>query len=143
MKIAIPVKLNNENPPVAPLFGKAKWFAFIENGQIEIKANPAYGGKAVIQWFIDENVDTIIMQEMGASPYQMIQSHEGMKIYHSGPERILLQDLLKKFNALELALLDESKMEKVIAHHKRKYPHNHDHSREHHQRNRHRHGHRC
>ena len=143
MKIAIPVKLNNENPPVAPLFGKAKWFAFIENGQIEIKANPAHGGKAVIQWFIDEKVDTIIMQEMGASPYQMIQSHGGMKIYHSGYERILLQDLLEKFNAHELALIDEIKMQEVISHHKRKHPLSHHHDREQHQRNHHRHGHRC
>ena len=142
MKIAIPVKLNDENPAVAPLFGKAKWFALIENGQVEIKANPAHGGKAVLQWFLDEKVDTIIIQEMGASPYQMIQSHGGIKLYHSGSKRILLKDLLEKFNINELALLDDTKMQEVIAHHKRKHPHSHHHGADH-RKNHHRHGHRC
>ena len=143
MKIAIPVKLNKENPPVAPLFGKAKWFAFIDNGKIEIKANPAQGGKAVIQWFLDEKVDTIIMQEMGTSPYQMIQSYGGIKIYHSGRDRILLQDLLEKFNNNDLELLDDIKMQEVIALHKPKHPHTHHHDGDNNQKNRHRHGQRC
>ena len=113
MKIAIPVKMNRENPPVAPLFGKAKWFAFIENRKVEIKANPAQGGQAVIQWFTDEKVDTIIMQEMGVRPYQMIQSHGGMKLYHSGFERIPLDELIKKFADGELEMLDDTKMQEI------------------------------
>ncbi len=32
MKIAIPVKMNKENTALAPLFGKAKWFAIVEDG---------------------------------------------------------------------------------------------------------------
>jgi predicted Fe-Mo cluster-binding NifX family protein len=44
MKIAIPVKMNKENPPLAPLFGKAKWFAVIEGDTINIVENPAEGG---------------------------------------------------------------------------------------------------
>ncbi|MFT7824078.1 MAG: NifB/NifX family molybdenum-iron cluster-binding protein [Sulfurimonas sp.] len=121
MKIAIPVKMNRENPPVAPLFGKAKWFALIENGKTEIKANPAKGGQAVIEWFADEKVDTIIMQEMGISPYQMIQSHGGMKIYHSGFERILLDEVLQKFESNELEVLDDAKMQEIIASHEGKH----------------------
>jgi len=30
MKLAIPVKTNKENPAISPLFGKAKWFAFVD-----------------------------------------------------------------------------------------------------------------
>ena len=48
MKTAIPVKANKENPAVAPLFGKAKWFAVVKNGKATIEKNPAQGGRAVI-----------------------------------------------------------------------------------------------
>jgi predicted Fe-Mo cluster-binding NifX family protein len=139
MKIAIPVKMNRENPPVAPLFGKAKWFAFIEKGKIEIKANPAQGGHAVIEWFADEKVDTIIMQEMGVSPYEMIQSHGGMKLYHSGFERILLNDLIKKFADGELEMLDDAKMQEIIAHHEGRHSHGEHHSHDHHGHSHHHH----
>ena len=64
MKIAIPVKMNNQNSAIAPLFGKAKWFALIENGQITIEANKEEGGSAVIEWLHQINVDTIIMQDV-------------------------------------------------------------------------------
>jgi hypothetical protein len=47
MRIAIPVKMNKENPPLAPLFGKAKWFAIIENGEISIIPNNQSGGGAL------------------------------------------------------------------------------------------------
>ena len=136
MKIAIPVKMNRENPPVAPLFGKAKWFAFIEEGKVEIKPNPVQGGHAVIEWFADENVDTIIMQEMGVSPYKMIQSYGSMKLHHSGFERILLDDVLKKFDDNKLAILDDAKMQEIIAHHEGRHSHgdhdHHGHSHHHH-----------
>lgn len=132
MKIAIPVKMNRENPPVAPLFGKAKWFAFIETGKVEIKANPAEGGHAVIAWFADEGVDTIIMQEMGISPYQMIQEHGGMKLYHSGFERILLDALIKKFADGELEMLDDAKMQEIITHHEGRHSHDHHRGEGHH-----------
>lgn len=131
MKIAIPVKMNRENPAVAPLFGKAKWFAFVEHGNVEIKANPAQGGQAVIRWFADEGVDTVIMQEMGISPYQMIQAHGGMKLYHSGFERILLNDLIKKFADGELEMLDDAKMQEIIKHHEGRHSHDDHHHHEH------------
>jgi predicted Fe-Mo cluster-binding NifX family protein len=140
MKIAIPVKMNRENPAVAPLFGKAKWFAFIEDRKVEIKANPGQGGQAVIQWFANEGVDTVIMQEMGISPYQMIQEHGGMKIYHSGFERILLDELIRKFADGELDMLDDAKMQEIIKHHEGRHSHDHDHDH-HHGEGHHGHGH--
>ncbi|MCH9813727.1 MAG: hypothetical protein K0U47_07260 [Epsilonproteobacteria bacterium] len=123
MKIAIPVKMNKENTAVAPLFGKAKWFAFVEDGSVEIRKSEMGGGHAVIEWFIAEQVDVIIMQEMGMSPYQMIKTHGGIKIYHSGFERILLNQVLQKFYNRELALLDEVKMQEIITHHEGKHTH--------------------
>ncbi|WP_309496112.1 NifB/NifX family molybdenum-iron cluster-binding protein [Sulfurovum sp.] len=123
MKIAIPVKINKKNPAVAPLFGKAKWFAFMDKEGINIKANPAHGGKSVIDWFNNEGVDTIIMQEMGATPYKMIQAHGGIKLYHSGFKRILLTELIEKFADGELEMLTDMRMADIIKHHESRHTH--------------------
>jgi len=131
MKIAIPVKMDRENPPIAPLFGKAKWFAIMEDGMITVEQNPADGGRAVIEWFREIGVDTIIMQEMGQGPYSVIQKLGTMKLYHSGFERILLDDVLKKFEENALTLLDDAGMAKITAHHEEKHPHDHHHGHGH------------
>lgn len=131
MKIAIPVKMNKENPPVAPLFGKAKWFAILEDGMVTVEQNPSVGGRAVIEWFHEIGVDTIIMQEMGKGPYSVIQNLGTMKLYHSGFERILLDDVLKRFEENTLPLLDDSGMAKIISHHEIRHPHDHHHGHGH------------
>jgi len=117
MKIAIPVKMNKENTALAPLFGKAKWFAIVEDGKVTIEQNIADGGRAVIEWLANSGVDSIIMQEMGMSPYKKVQSYGNIKLYHAGFERVLLEDVLQKFEAGTLAELDDEGMAKVIAHH--------------------------
>lgn len=132
MKIAIPVKMNKENPPVAPLFGKAKWFAIVQDGKVKIEQNPVDGGRAVIAWLNELGVDTIIMQEMGQGPYSVVQKLGTMKLYHSGFERILLDDVLKKFEENTLPLLDNAGIAKIIAHHEVKHPHEHGHGLGHH-----------
>jgi len=122
MKIAIPVKMNKENAPVASLFGKAKWFAIVEGDQVNIVENPAKGGQAVIEWLANSAVDTIILQEMGKSPYAKVQSYGNITLYHTGFERVLLNDVLDKFKTNDLTLLDATEMEKVIAHHEVRHP---------------------
>ena len=104
---------------------------FIEKGKVDIKANTVHGGQAVIEWFADEGVDTIIMQEMGVRPYEMIKSHGGMKLYHSGFERILLDELIRKFADGELEMLDDLKMQEIIRHHEGRHSHEH-HGESHH-----------
>ena len=127
MKIAMPIKMNRENPPLAPLFGKAKWFAFVEDGKIGIKANEAEGGRAVIEWLADEGVDVIIFQEMGSSPYEMIRSGGSITLFHAGHERVLLNDVLEKFQKESLPLVDDTNIAEIIAHHEAKHPHGHTH----------------
>ena len=122
MKIAIPVKMNKENAPVAPLFGKAKWFAIVEDDQVNIVENPAKGGQAVIEWLAQINVDTIFLQEMGKSPYAKVRSYGNITLYHTGFERVLLDEVLEKFKANALPLLDETAMAEVIAHHEVRHP---------------------
>jgi len=122
MKIAIPVKMNKENTPLAPLFGKAKWFAMVEEGKVRIEQNPADGGRAVVEWLVQSGVDTIIMQEMGMNPYKIVQSYGNIKLYHAGFERILLDDVLQKFEANTLTLLDDEGMAKIMDQHKVRHP---------------------
>ena len=123
MKIAIPVKTNRENPAVAPLFGKAKWFALVEDGKISIEKSGASGGVAVIEWFSQLGVDTIIIQEMGVSPYEAAKAHGGMRVIHSGYERITLDEVLRKFDNNELLILDDESMARIIKHHEGSHSH--------------------
>lgn len=133
MKIAIPVKMNKENAPLAPLFGKAKWFAMIEEGNVTIEQNPVDGGRAVVEWLAQSGVDVIVMQEMGMNPYKQIQSYGNIKLYHAGFERFFLEDVLQKFEANVLELLDDASMAKVIAHHEVRHPAHDEHGHDHHQ----------
>jgi len=57
MKLAIPIKMNKENSAIAPLFGKAKWFAIVENDNISIIPNNQSGGIAVIELFHEMKID--------------------------------------------------------------------------------------
>jgi predicted Fe-Mo cluster-binding NifX family protein len=123
MKIAIPVKLNRENPPLAPLFGKAKWFAIVEEGKVTIEKNPVHGGKSVIEWFVSLGVNTIIFQKMGVTPYEMIKEVGTMDLFHAGDERILLNDVLEKFNTGELLEIDDTNIDMIIEHHEGKHTH--------------------
>jgi len=122
MKLAIPVKMNKENPPIAPLFGKAKWFAIVDGDNINIIPNNQSGGQAVIEWLNEMKVEAILMQEMGMSPYQTIKDCGTIELFHTGFERILLSDLLEKFEKDELELIDDTNIEKIIKHHEKKHP---------------------
>jgi predicted Fe-Mo cluster-binding NifX family protein len=127
MKLAIPVKVNRDNPPVAPLFGKAKWFAIVENGKVaSIIPNKQLGGQAVIELLYEMKIDVILIQEMGINPYEKIKEYGTMVLYHTGFERILLNDVLEKFNNNELEILDDTNMNEIIKHHEKRHSHNHN-----------------
>ena len=87
--IAIPLKLNKENSAVAPLFGKAKWFAFVEDGNITIEKNEAQGGSGVVKWLLGKGVKTLIMQKMSQPPYQMIKEEGSITIFYVGSDKVV------------------------------------------------------
>ena len=127
MKLAIPLKMNKEDSAIAPLFGKAKWFAIVENGEINIVPNNQLGGQAVIEWLWGMNVNTLLIQEMGVSPYTKVKEL-GLMLYHTGFDRILLSDVLEKFKNNDLEILDDTNMDKIIKHHEKRHPaHEHGH----------------
>jgi len=123
MKIAIPVKMNKENPPLAPLFGKAKWFAISKDGKSEIVKNEQNGGRAVIEWLNSLGIDIIIFQEMGHSPYEMIKEIGDIELFHGGYDRILLNDVLAKFKNDSLEMIDDTNIDAIIKHHEDKHSH--------------------
>ncbi len=122
MKLAIPVKMNKENPAVAPLFGKAKWFAIVNNGEISIIPNNQSGGRAVIELLYEMKVDAILVQEMGMTPYERVKGYGTIILYHTGFKRILLNDVLEKFENNELEILDDTNIDTIIKHHEKRHP---------------------
>lgn len=123
MLITIPIKMNKKDTAVAPLFGKAKWFALIKDAEITIEANPCHGGKAVVNWLSEIGVNKLIIQEMGKSPYMQLKSYGDIELYHAGYERNLLQEVLEKFNNNQLSKIDDSNIAEIIKHHEKKHPH--------------------
>ncbi|MBD3789132.1 MAG: hypothetical protein IE885_01980 [Campylobacterales bacterium] len=82
-----------------------------------------------------QKVDTVIMQEMGINPYRKIKEYGGIRLYHSGFERITLDEVLKAFHNGQLPLLDDAVMAQIIKHHESRHTHgghSHGHGHEHH-----------
>ncbi|MEA2111827.1 MAG: NifB/NifX family molybdenum-iron cluster-binding protein [Campylobacterota bacterium] len=121
MIIAVPVKTDRENSAVAPLFGKSKWFAFIEDGNISIEKNEAKGGAAVVAWLLAKGVKSLIIQHMSNPPYQKIVEDGSITVYHAGEARIELDELLIKYDTNCLAVIDESNAEGIIKNNDRKH----------------------
>ena len=119
--IAIPLKTNKENSAVAPLFGKAKWFAFVEDGNITIEKNEAQGGSGVVEWLLGKGVKTLIMQKMSQPPYQMIKEEGMISILYVGSDRIELPEALKRYEANGLIILDDNNAPDIVKSHDRQH----------------------
>ena len=76
----------------------------------------------MIEWLANMDVDTIVMQEMGRSPYIKVKSYEKIDMYHAGFERVLLSDILEKLNKKSLIKVDDDNMEAIIKHHEKRHP---------------------
>ena len=119
--IAFPIKTEKKESALAPLFGKAKWFAFAdEKGEITVSANKAEGGIKTAQWFEKSGIKTLITCHLGEKPFHALQK-AGIQIYFAGKERIDAKEALQKFKegALEevnvtnyMRLLGEEQAEK-------------------------------
>ncbi len=96
MLTAMPVKMNRDNPPLTTVFGKAKWFAFVDGeGEVEICENPYAGaGPKTVAWLIESGVDTIVTQHIGGNPFMMLNG-AGVRLYYPGEGRILVSEALE------------------------------------------------
>ncbi len=121
--VAIPLKTNKEDSAVAPLFGKAKWFAFVENGKINIEKNDLQSGAGVVAWLLQKGVNSLIIQKMSNPPYQMIKDDGHINIFYAGEKRIELGELLNKHEKNELAVLNDTNANGIIKDHERQHQH--------------------
>lgn len=107
--IAIPVKTNKENPAVTTLFGKAKWFAYIDGDKVTIEKNDIMSGRAVVEDMVSRGVTKLIFNHMGGNPFMLLQKAK-IECFHSGDERVLLNDVIEKLNKNELVKVDGTNM---------------------------------
>ena len=121
MKIAIPIKTNKDNPPLSPLFGKAKWFAIVQDSKTEIVKNEQGSGRGVVEWLYSLGIDAIIFQRVGYAPYEMIKEIGNIDMFYGGEKRILLDEALKKFKNNELDMIDDTNISTIVREHDRKH----------------------
>jgi len=115
MKLAIPLKTNKEDSAISPLFGKAKYFAFINGSNIKIEKNELKSGSSIVDWFKSKGVEAVIVQSLGYSPYEMLRE-SGIEIFYAGDGRVLLKDVLERLKRGELSLVDDTNINKLIKH---------------------------
>lgn len=120
--IAIPVKTNKENSAVSPLFGKAKWFAIVDDKQITIEENKTQSGREVVENFKKQGVTKVIFAHMGGNPFMLLQKAK-IECYAIGDERVLLQDMLKQLQAGKLVKVDTSNMEQYVEVNEKQHQH--------------------
>jgi len=122
--LAVALKTEKPNSAVSPLFGKAKFFAFYDGHDLKIEKNENKGGVAVVNWLAAHGVDTLVIKEMGSSPYSEVKKR-GMKILYAGDERIEINDLITNYENGLLEPLSEEKIASIIAKHEKGHTHKH------------------
>ncbi len=122
--LAVAVKTDKPNTAVSPLFGKAKYFAFYDGQGVSIEKNENQGGVSVVNWLASRGVDTLIIKEMGSSPYAEVQKR-GIKLLYAGDERIEINDAITKYETGLLEALSPEKIQQIIAKHEKGHSHKH------------------
>lgn len=108
--IAIPVKTDKTDSAIAPLFGKAKWFALIdENETVSFWKNGLKSGREVVNHFIETGVSEVIFQDMGGNPF-MLLDRAGIGCYHAGEGRVLFEEAAAAMQAGRLTRVTQANM---------------------------------
>ncbi len=115
MKIAVPLKTNKEDSAISPLFGKAKYFAFIYGTKIDIVKNELNSGSDIVNWFKNQGIEAVIIQSLGHSPYEMLKN-SSIEIFYAGEGRVLLKDALNRLQKNQLSLVDDTNIDKLLKH---------------------------
>lgn len=110
--LSFALKSNKENSAISPAFGTSKFFAFYDGNKLEILENPSKGPKT-INWLIEKGVDTVIIKDIGKKGFEKIKE-ANIKTFYSGDERMIIPELLEKFNANTLELFDDEKMLELL-----------------------------
>ncbi|MBU1642683.1 NifB/NifX family molybdenum-iron cluster-binding protein [bacterium] len=129
---AIPVKTDKEESAVAPLFGKAKWFALIDDeGAISFWHNELKSGREVVNHFQAVGITRVVFQDMGGNPF-MLLSRAGIGCYYSGEGRVLLKDAVARLQKDELIEVTQQNMAEYVERSQRHSKGDHHEGHEHH-----------
>ncbi|WP_457608164.1 NifB/NifX family molybdenum-iron cluster-binding protein [Nitratifractor sp.] len=116
MLTAIPLKMNKPESAVSPLFGHAKWFAFVDDeGKVTIEANPYDGGMPVIEWLLSKGVGRIVTQHIGAGPFRFLLQ-QGVEAWYPGEGRILLSEALERIEKGEAERITPENIDRFARH---------------------------
>jgi predicted Fe-Mo cluster-binding NifX family protein len=116
MRVAIPVKTDGENPAVSPLFGKAKWFAFIDGGEVAVEKNSFKSGLHVVDMLLEKEIDALIVQHIGKAPYRYIEEAADIPIFFAGEGRVTLTEAMAQFDAEALTIIDDTNIDHFSNH---------------------------
>ena len=134
--IAIPVKTDKQDSAVAPLFGKAKWFALIdEAGRVSFWKNDLQSGREVVKHFVESGVTKVIFQDMGGNPF-MLLDRAGIACYHAGEGRVLFEKAVQAVREGGLTRVTAENMSDYVEtsqkHSSGEHRHEHEHEHHHH-----------
>jgi predicted Fe-Mo cluster-binding NifX family protein len=104
--IAIPIKIKKETYSVSTLFGKAKYFALINNNIIEIVKNEQTSGKAVAAWLKSKNVNILITSHMREKPFSSLLN-DNIQVYLAKDKEAEINKILLQYADGELPILDK------------------------------------
>jgi predicted Fe-Mo cluster-binding NifX family protein len=103
--IAIPVKIKKENCSISTLFGKAEYFALINNNLIEIVKNEQTSGKTVANWLKSINVNILITSNMKEKSFEILLNHN-IQVYFTKNKKSDINEILLQYADGELPILD-------------------------------------
>jgi predicted Fe-Mo cluster-binding NifX family protein len=114
MILALPIKSASTDAALAPLFGNAKHFAFVNNeGIITTEPMKQTGGKDVARTLVAHNVDVLIVSHLGLNPFVMLKTY-GIKVYFGGEKRITISDAVAAFHENKLVEVTAENYEALL-----------------------------
>jgi predicted Fe-Mo cluster-binding NifX family protein len=125
--IAIPVRIRNDEVLLTTIFGRSEDIAFVDDqGRIEVKQNILQGGVDFAAWLIDQGVKTVVMRNMGANPYLVLQK-SGVKVFATRKNRAPIQEIVDDLHNGELVEVTPNNMANYL----KAGQHRHEHDQEH------------
>jgi len=98
MRIAVPVMEEEENALIAPAFGRARYFAIVENGKVvKFVENPGFfaergAGVLAANTVIKEGVERVYTRRMGAKVEEVLRAR-GIEVVFT--DKTSLKELLQ------------------------------------------------
>lgn len=114
--IAIPIKIKKETCFLSTLFGKAKYFALINNNTIEIVKNEQTSGKAVADWLKSKNVNILITSHIREKPFERLLNHN-IRTYFARDKKVDINKVLLQYADGELSILDHELFQIIFKKH--------------------------